>query len=89
MARNLATGHGFAFNPGEPVAGSTGPLYTFVLAFFYAVFHEIVWSAKIFGLACLTGSAVAVHRAVRSLAPERPGAAARTVAGGERRSPQP
>jgi hypothetical protein len=75
MARNLATGHGFAFNPGEPVAGSTGPLYTFVLAFFYAVFHEVVWSAKVFGLACLAGSAVAIHRAVRSLAPERPGAA--------------
>ena len=75
MARNLATGHGFAFNPGEPVAGSTGPLYTFVLAFFYLLFHEVVWSAKIFGLACLAGSAVAIHRAVRALVPERPGAA--------------
>jgi hypothetical protein len=47
MARNLATGKGFAFNPGEPVAESTGPLYTFILAFFYALFHEVVWSAKI------------------------------------------
>ena len=75
MARNLATGHGFAFNPGEPVAGSTGPLYTFVLAFFYLLFHEAVWSAKIFGLVCLVGSAFAIHRAVRALVPERPGAA--------------
>ena len=75
MARNVATGQGFAFNPGEPVAGSTGPLYTFVLALFYALFHEVVWSAKLFGLACLAGSAVAIHRAVRALVPERPGAA--------------
>ena len=75
MARNVATGHGFAFNPGEPVAGSTGPLYTFILALFYALFHEVVWSAKIFGIACLAGSAFAIHRAVRALVPERPGAA--------------
>ncbi|HET9939599.1 MAG TPA: glycosyltransferase family 39 protein [Candidatus Eisenbacteria bacterium] len=75
MARNVATGHGFAFNPGEPVAGSTGPLYTFILALFYALFHEVVWSAKIFGIACLAGSAFAIYRAVRALVPERPGAA--------------
>lgn len=75
MARNFATGRGFAFNPGEPVAGSTGPLYTFILAFFYLLFHEVVWSAKIFGLACLAGSAYAIHRAVRALVPERAGVA--------------
>ena len=69
MARNVATGQGFAFNPGEPVAGSTGPLYTLILALFYALFHEVVWSAKLFGLACLAGSAVAIQRAVRALVP--------------------
>ncbi len=75
MARNLATGRGFAFNPGEPVAGATGPLYTFVLALFDLLFHEIVWSAKLFGLACLLGASIAIHRAVRTLVPERPGVA--------------
>src|SRR5687768_4817323 len=35
FARNVATGHGFSFNPGEPVAGSTGPLYSLILAVLY------------------------------------------------------
>ncbi|UCE67434.1 MAG: glycosyltransferase family 39 protein [Candidatus Zixiibacteriota bacterium] len=32
FARNLATGHGFSFNPGEPIAGATAPLWTLLLA---------------------------------------------------------
>jgi hypothetical protein len=71
MARNLATGKGFAFNPGEPVAGSTGPLYTFILAFFYALFHEVVWSAKIFGIACQIGAGVALYLTALTLLPGR------------------
>jgi hypothetical protein len=69
MARNVATGHGFSFNPGEPVAGSTGPLYTFVLALFYFLFREVVWSAKIFGILCQIGSALAMVAAIRHALP--------------------
>ena len=32
FADNLAAGHGFAINPGVPVAGSTAPLWTLCLA---------------------------------------------------------
>lgn len=32
FARNLAEGHGFSYNPGVPVAGSTAPLWTLLLA---------------------------------------------------------
>jgi hypothetical protein len=32
FARNLAEGAGFAYNPGVPVAGSTAPLWTLLLA---------------------------------------------------------
>jgi hypothetical protein len=32
FAENLAQGHGFAFNPGEPVLGTTTPLLTLMLA---------------------------------------------------------
>jgi hypothetical protein len=32
FADNLAAGHGFAINPGAPVAGSTAPLWTLCLA---------------------------------------------------------
>jgi 4-amino-4-deoxy-L-arabinose transferase-like glycosyltransferase len=31
-ARNIAAGHGFVYNAGEPVLGTTTPLYTLVLA---------------------------------------------------------
>ena len=37
FARNLARGDGFAFNPGEPTAGSTAPLWTLLLAGLYAL----------------------------------------------------
>jgi hypothetical protein len=33
FARNLATGNGFSFNPGEPIAGATAPLWTLLLSF--------------------------------------------------------
>lgn len=36
FARNLARGDGFAFNPGQPTAGSTAPLWTLLLAGAYA-----------------------------------------------------
>lgn len=31
-ARNLLAGHGFVYNPGQPVLGTTTPLFTFLLA---------------------------------------------------------
>jgi arabinofuranosyltransferase len=71
FARNLATGHGFSFNPGEPVAGATGPLYAFILSIFYRTFHEVVWSAKIFGILCQIVAALAVHATVAHLLPGR------------------
>jgi hypothetical protein len=71
MARNLATGHGFAFNPGETVAGATGPLYTFILAGLYMIFGEVIWSAKIFGILCQIGTGAALYSAATALLPGR------------------
>src|SRR4051812_27049952 len=51
FARNLGTGHGFSYNPGIPVAGSTAPLWTAVLALPAALHLEPVASSKIVGLA--------------------------------------
>ncbi|MDP6777925.1 MAG: hypothetical protein QGI83_14300, partial [Candidatus Latescibacteria bacterium] len=31
-ARNIAEGHGFIYNPGESVLGTTAPLYALILA---------------------------------------------------------
>ncbi|UCG42592.1 MAG: hypothetical protein JSU73_12135 [candidate division WOR-3 bacterium] len=59
FARNLSQGWGFAFNQGEPVAGSTAPLWTLVLAFFH-LFTRNPWAmvilAKVAG-ALLVGTA--------------------------------
>ena len=70
FARNVATGHGFSFNPGEPVAGSTGPLYSLLLAALYWVTKQMIWSAKILGVLCQAASAVFLARAAARLNPE-------------------
>jgi hypothetical protein len=69
FARNVATGQGYAFNPHEPVGGATGPLYVFLLALLYAIFHSVVWPAKALGVACLGASALLTREAVRRMLP--------------------
>jgi hypothetical protein len=70
IARNLATGHGFAFNPGESVAGSTGPLYTILLSLFYLLFGEMIISAKVFGILCQISVAVLTYLSVLNIDPQ-------------------
>ena len=60
IARNIAGGRGFSFNPGEQVAGSTGPLYTLLLALLYRVTGEFVWTAKSIGVLCQCASGVLI-----------------------------
>jgi arabinofuranosyltransferase len=67
FARNIATGHGFSFNPDEPVAGSTGPLYSAILAALYWATGQMIWSAKIFGILCHATSALLIYRAALRL----------------------
>jgi hypothetical protein len=69
FARNIATGNGYAFNPGEPVSGSTGPLYSLILALLYAVTGDVIWPAKIFGVACQVASTLFIYRAALHLEP--------------------
>jgi hypothetical protein len=71
FARNLATGHGYSFNPGESIAGATGPLYVFILALFYLMFHDVVWPAKVLGILCLGASSLVVHQTARRILPGR------------------
>ena len=49
-ARNLATGQGYSFNPGEHVAAATGPLYVFLLAGLYVLARDVVLPAKLLGV---------------------------------------
>ena len=69
FARNIATGHDFSFNPDEAVAGSTGPLYSAILAALYWATSDMVWSAKGFGILCHATSALLIYRAALRLAP--------------------
>ena len=65
FARNLARGWGFAYNHGEPVAGSTAPLWTFTLAFFHVLTPSatvMVVVAKLLGAALLFISAAFAFR---------------------------
>lgn len=47
FARNIADGHGFALNAGEPVSGSTSPLWTLLLA----GVHLVAWNTNAVALA--------------------------------------
>src|SRR5438552_1791842 len=63
FARNLAEGHGFAYNPGHPMAGSTAPLWTLLLAAGAVVAGASVGLAKTLGAACALGAALVTRRA--------------------------
>jgi len=63
FARNLATGQGFAYNPGHPVAGSTAPLWTLLLAAGALVAGASVALAKTLGTACALAAALLTRRA--------------------------
>jgi hypothetical protein len=63
FARNLAEGAGFAFNPGQPVAGSTGPLWTLLLAAGAALVGPSVALAKVLGVLCALAAGVVTRRA--------------------------
>lgn len=51
FARNLASGHGFAYNPDVPVAGSTAPLWTLLLAGMFKIGGAHPAWAKLAGIA--------------------------------------
>lgn len=69
FARNIATGKGYSFNPGEPVSGSTGPLYSILLGAAHALTGEMIGTAKVIGVACHLVSVVQIYRAARHLDP--------------------
>jgi hypothetical protein len=63
FARNLAEGAGFSYNPGVPVAGSTAPLWTLLLAAGALVGGASLVMAKVVGIAITVGAALVTHRA--------------------------
>jgi len=68
FAENLATGGGFAINPGAPVAGSTAPLWTLALAGALALGLSGLWAAKALGLVCYGAVGLLTRRLAVALA---------------------
>ena len=58
FARNLAEGQGFAYNPGVPVAGSTAPLWTLLLAGAFALVGSHPFWVKLIGAAATLTTAL-------------------------------
>lgn len=64
---NLASGHGFVYNLGEPVLGTTTPLWAMVLAMCAALGVPIEHAALVISLACDVGSAFFLFRLLTAL----------------------
>ncbi len=67
FARNLAVGHGFSYNPGVPVSGSTAPLWTLLTAAGYVVTGASVLTGKLLGVVFLGLSVGFVYALVRHI----------------------
>ncbi len=67
FARNLATGHGLSFNPGELVPGSTAPLWTALLSVGFLVpGNPLAWS-KLLGILLYLAGCWLTHTLAREL----------------------
>src|SRR5204863_6523238 len=66
FARNIAEGAGFSYNPGVPVAGSTAPLWTLLLALGAFVFGSSLAMVKAVGVTAALGTTIVVRRAAIS-----------------------
>ncbi len=62
FARNLAQGHGLAYNAGELVAGSTAPLWTALLAILFLLPGNVLVWTKLLGTAFYLMSIAATWR---------------------------
>lgn len=62
FARNLAEGNGFSFNPGHPIAASTAPLWTVLLAASYKATGELSLSAYFWGIVLLATTCFLTYR---------------------------
>lgn len=77
-SRNIASGEGFVFNPGERVQGTTTPLYALLMAAVYAVTPDLLHAGNLLsGLFALATLALLVS-ALRSTL-SRPGAGALAI----------
>ncbi len=71
-ARNLAEGLGFVYNPGQPVLGTTTPLYTLLMALSWGIgFHDLPLVALLLNAVADAGTALLLYGLGRRLAESR------------------
>jgi hypothetical protein len=80
FARNLAEGAGFAYNPGTPVAGSTAPLWTLLLAAGAWGVGASLAMAKTLGVAAAVAAALLLRRTALAWGAGRGAALAAAIA---------
>ena len=61
-ADNIAAGHGFVYNLGQRVLGTSTPLFTFILSTLSALSVKPVIGALMIGLLCSGLTAVVIYR---------------------------
>ncbi|PYO01570.1 MAG: hypothetical protein DMD91_07120 [Candidatus Rokuibacteriota bacterium] len=74
FARNLAEGFGFSYNPGVPVAGSTAPLWTLLLAAGFAVAGPSIMTVKVIGVATTVAAGLVTRAAALAWGASAPAA---------------
>ncbi len=62
FARNLATGNGFSFNPGQVILGTTSILWVLVLSGSYLITHHVVFIGKLWGIIFFLASVLLTYR---------------------------
>jgi hypothetical protein len=62
FARNLATGNGFSFNPGQAILGTTSILWVLVLSGSYLITQQVVFISKLWGIIFFLASVVLTYR---------------------------
>lgn len=71
FAQNLSSGHGFAFNPGEPSTGATSPLWIVVLAGGLLILPNPLLAAYALGVAFTIALCVVVYKIALTLLENR------------------
>ncbi len=80
FAQNIARGHGFTFNPGEPTSPTTGPLWTVLLGLAYRLTGEYILTSAAMNWVFCWLAALAAAALAQTLVPSRAFGAAAALA---------